>query len=59
MTDLEPGRNLVCVVGIAGVVILESIALLQGIDGQILSVVVGGICTIVGYAFGHKPSTGS
>ena len=43
----------VIVAGIAGVVIIESIALYTGVDGTALAATVGAICTIVGYAFGQ------
>jgi len=36
-------------VAIAGIVVLESIALLKGIDGQILSLVIATIAGIAGY----------
>lgn len=54
MTENEAGDNLVVVVGIAGIVILESIALYMGINGAYLSAAIGGICMIVGYTFGVK-----
>lgn len=54
MTKNEASDNLVIVVGIAGIVILESIALYMGINGTYLSAAIGGICMIVGYAFGAK-----
>ncbi len=57
MTKNEASDNLVIVVGIAGIVILEAIALSQGINGTYLSAAIGGICLIVGYAFGKTPKS--
>ena len=37
-------------VAIAGIVILEAIALYKGIDGQVLSVVIATIAGLAGYA---------
>jgi len=54
LTDLEPGRNLVAVVGIAAVVILESVALVAGIDGQLFATALGTVTLIVGYVFGYS-----
>ena len=54
MTDLEAGRNLVAVVGVAGVVILESVALYVGVDGQLFATALGTIALIAGYAFGYS-----
>jgi len=36
-------------VAVAGIVILESIALMKGIDGQLLSLVIATIAGIAGY----------
>jgi len=36
-------------VAIAGIVILESVALMKGIDGQVLSLVIATIAGIAGY----------
>ena len=57
MTKNEASDNLVIVVGIAGVVILESIALSQGLNGTYLSTAIGAIALLVGYAFGAKSKT--
>lgn len=57
MTKLEPGRNLVAVVGVAGIVILEAIALYMKINGQLFSTALGCISLIVGYAFGYRAAT--
>jgi len=38
-------------VAIAGIVVLEAIALLQGIDGTLLSMVIATIAGIAGYTF--------
>ncbi len=38
------------VTGIAGVVVLEAIALLKGIDGKGLAAAIGAISAIVGYS---------
>lgn len=46
------GKLILAATGIACITILECVALYTGVDGQILSVVVGTIGTIVGYAFG-------
>jgi len=54
LTDLEAGRNLVAVVGVAGVVILESVALYMGVDGQLFATALGTIALITGYAFGYS-----
>ena len=54
MTKLEPGRNLVAVVGVAGIVILESVAMYVGMDGQLFATALGFISLIVGYAFGYS-----
>ena len=54
MTGLEAGRNWVAVVGIAGVVILESVALYVGVDGQLFATALGTIALIAGYAFGYS-----
>ena len=36
-------------IAIAGIVILESVALMKGIDGQVLSLVIATIAGIAGY----------
>ena len=58
MTETEPGKNLVVVVGIAGIVILECVAMAQGMNGQLLATALGTIALIVGYAFGHQTAKG-
>lgn len=52
MTENPNGKYIIVVVGITGIVILESVAMLTGIDGQLLATAIGVIGTIVGYAFG-------
>jgi len=52
--DENSSDNIVLVFGITGIVILESVAMLSGIDGQLLSAAIGAICTIVGYTFGKS-----
>jgi hypothetical protein len=46
------GPLILAATGIVCITILECVALYTGVDGQILSVVVGTIATITGYAFG-------
>lgn len=46
-------QAIVIVTGIVCVTILEAVALYCGVDGTMLAAVVGGICTMVGYAFGQ------
>ena len=46
-------QAIVIVTGIVCVTIIETVALYTGIDGTMLAAVVGGICTMVGYAFGQ------
>ena len=41
-------------IAIIGIVILEGIALIQGIDGQMLSVGIGVIAGLGGYQYGKK-----
>ncbi|GAI76492.1 unnamed protein product, partial [marine sediment metagenome] len=52
----EQGKVIIAVSGITCITVLEAVALYRGINGQILSVVVGAIATIVGYAFGVTAS---
>jgi len=58
MTETEPGKNLVVVVGIAGIVILESIALVKGVNGTYLATALSTIALLVGYAFGYRAARG-
>jgi len=41
-------------VGILCITLLECIAILNGIDGTVLALAFGAICTIVGYIGGQK-----
>jgi len=57
--EVRRGRNLddkmiIALAGIIGVSAIETAALICGVDGQYLSVVVGAITTIVGFVFGVK-----
>ena len=54
----DQGKIIIAVSGMACITVLEGVALYMGINGQILSVVVGALATIVGYAFGVKASKG-
>lgn len=54
MSDENSQDNIVIVVGIIGVVVLESVALYMGVDGQLLSTAVAAIAAMVGYTFGKK-----
>ncbi len=58
MTEKQTLDTIVIVVGIAGIVILESVALSMGINGTYLSTAIGAIALLVGYAFGAKSKTG-
>jgi hypothetical protein len=40
------------IIGITAITILETIALLKNIDGQLFSIVIGSISALIGYAFG-------
>jgi len=46
------GEKISTVVAVAGIVILEGIALYQGIDGQAFSIVIGILGTIAGVIAG-------
>lgn len=46
-------QAIVIVTGIVCVTIIEAVALYSGVDGTMLAAAVGGICTMVGYAFGQ------
>lgn len=50
----DQGKIIIAVAGMVCITALEGVALYLGIDGQILSGVVGVLGAIVGYAFGVK-----
>lgn len=52
MTDGEHAKIQLCVVGVAGIVLLETMAIYKGLDGQLFGTAIGAIAIIVGYAFG-------
>lgn len=47
-------KTIITITGIIAIVFLEGFALLQGIDGILLTAVVGTITTIIGYSYGQK-----
>ena len=47
------GNSVICV-GIAGIVVIESVALYLGVNGVLMSSALAGIASLVGYAFGQK-----
>ena len=44
---------LLMIIGIVAIMVLQIIALIQGINGQVFSLAIGGICVIMGYGFKH------
>ena len=54
MTD----KTLITIIAIISIVILEAIALIQGIDGQIFATVISVIAGLGGYTIGKKVSSG-
>ena len=46
-------QAVVIVMGIVCVTIIEATALYCGVDGTMLAAAIGGICAMVGYAFGQ------
>ena len=54
MTD----KTLITIIAIISIVILEAIALVQGIDGQIFATVISMIAGLGGYTIGRKISGG-
>ena len=51
-------KTLITIIAIISIVILEAIALLQGIDGQIFATVISIIAGLGGYKIGRKISGG-
>jgi|GEM_PF-2589368 len=51
-------QTLVALLGIIALLIIESIALMKGFDGQLFLTTIGAIFGIVGYAFGKKVKIG-
>jgi len=51
-------KTLITIIAIISIVILEAIALLQGIDGQIFATVISIIAGLGGYTIGRKISGG-
>jgi len=52
-------KTIVSLVVIVGIIFLETINIIfLGIDGSVLAGIVGSLCLIVGYFFGHKNTTG-
>jgi len=51
-------KTLITIIAIISIVILEAIALIQGIDGQIFATVIGVIAGLGGYTIGKKVSGG-
>ena len=47
-------KTIITLVGIISIVILESVALFNGIDGIMLTATIGAITTIVGYNYGKS-----
>ena len=54
MTD----KTLITIIAIIGIVALEIIALLKGIDGQIFATVISVLAGLGGYTVGRKVSGG-
>lgn len=47
-------KTMITIIGILSIVILESVALFNGIDGIMLTATIGTIATIVGYNYGKS-----
>lgn len=51
---MDTNKTMITVSGILCITLLEIAAIFKGIDGILLTAVIGTIATIVGYAYGHK-----
>ena len=51
-------KTIVAIWGLICVSAPLCIALIMGLNGTLLAVCIGAICTIVGYVFGHKNTKG-
>lgn len=49
-------KYLIAGVGVGSIAWLESLALANNIDGTVMTLAFGAICTIIGYITGHKSS---